>query len=169
MPEWERVAGIASRPQLSTPRRRFRRRFRRVVALVLLAVPPACAVQQPLPAQNPFVGIWADPDNDTITIRPDTVVQNEPDGRSIALDSDTCGGAFSFAYANWDRHALTGLLPRQPELDKNLSDLLVAPIYPVAVLHCGHGDQTYVLLDEHQLVAIYRDGDVGAVERLARR
>ena len=65
--------------------------------------------------------------------------------------------------------ALTALLPRQPGLGKNLSDLLVAPTYPVAQLHCDHGDQTYVLLNDNQLVAIYRDGDIGAIERLARR
>jgi hypothetical protein len=154
---------------MNLSRPRGRPRYRRVAALLLLAAPAACATQRPPPSQNPFVGIWSDPDNETITIRQDTVVQNQPDGRSIALGTDTCDGAFSFAYANWNRRALTGLLPRQPSLDRTLSDLLVAPVYPVAVLHCGNGDQTYVLLNEHQLVAIYRDGDVGAVERLARR
>ncbi len=119
--------------------------------------------------QNPFVGTWADPDNDTITVRQDTVVQNRPDGQSTAADDSTCGGVFSFGYVTWSRQTLTGLLPRQPGLRKNLSDLLVAPSYPVAVLHCGHGDQTYVLLNDRQLVAIYRDGDIGAIERLARR
>jgi hypothetical protein len=129
----------------------------------------ACTISEPPQVRNPFVGIWADPDNDTIAIRQDTVVQNRPDGQSAALDSSTCGGAFSFTYATWSRQALTGLLPRQPGLGKTLSDLLVAPTYPVAVLHCARGDQTYVLLNDRQLVAIYRDGDIGAVERLARR
>lgn len=137
--------------------------------MLLLAAPGACTIAPPPQAQHGFVGTWADPDNDTITIRQDTVVQNQHDGRSIALDSSACDGAFSFAYATWSRQALTGLLPRQPGLGKNLSDLLVAPTYPVAVLHCGRGDQTYVLLNDRQLVAIYRDGDIGAVERLARR
>jgi hypothetical protein len=46
---------------------------------------------------------------------------------------------------------------------------LVAPSYPVAVLRCDQGDHTYVMLNDHELVAIYRDGDIGVVERLARR
>jgi hypothetical protein len=47
--------------------------------------------------------------------------------------------------------------------------LLVAPTYPVASLRCDRGDHTYVLLNDRELVAIYRDGDIGVVERLARR
>ncbi|HEY3910262.1 MAG TPA: hypothetical protein VGM07_10265 [Stellaceae bacterium] len=143
--------------------------FARAALMLLLAVASGCTAVPPPQAQNRLIGTWADPDNDTITIRQDTVVQNQRDGRSIALGSGACDGAFSFAYATWSRSVLTGLLPRQPGLDKNLSDMLVAPTYPVAVLHCGQGDQTYVLLNDRQLVAIYRDGDVGAIERLARR
>ncbi|MBV8090766.1 MAG: hypothetical protein JO139_14575 [Alphaproteobacteria bacterium] len=47
--------------------------------------------------------------------------------------------------------------------------MLVEPSYPVAMLDCDRGDQTYVLLNDGELVAIYRDGDIGAIERLARR
>jgi hypothetical protein len=47
--------------------------------------------------------------------------------------------------------------------------MLVEPSYPVAMLVCDRGDQTYVLLNDGELVAIYRDGDIGAIERLARR
>ncbi|MGH7031222.1 MAG: hypothetical protein ACREEZ_12430 [Stellaceae bacterium] len=148
---------------------RGQRPFARAVLLLLLAAPAACAIAPSRQTQNRFLGTWADPDNDTITIRQDTVVQNQRAGPSIALDSTACDGAFSFAYATWSRQALTGLLPRQPGLGKDLSDLLVAPTYPVAVLHCGHGDQTYVLVNDQRLVAIYRDGDIGAIERLARR
>lgn len=143
--------------------------FRRAIPVLLVAIPAACAAPSAPQVQNPFVGTWADADNDTITIRQDTVVQNQPDGRSTTLDSSACGGAFSFAYATSSSQTLTGLLPRQPGLSKNLSELLVAPTYPVANLHCDHGDQTYILLNDHQLIAIYRDGDIGAIERLARR
>lgn len=148
---------------------RGRRSFRRVAPTLLSLALAACVAPRPPPEQNPFVGAWADPDNDTIAIRQDTVVQNQPDGQRTALDASTCGGTFSFVYATWSRQALAGLLPRQPDLGKKLSDLLVAPTYPVAALRCAHGDQTYVLLNDRQLVAIYRDGDIGAVERLARR
>lgn len=146
-----------------------RRRFCRTIPLLLSVATAACAIVPSPQSNNPFIGNWADPANDTITLRQDTVVQHQADGQSVALDSDTCDGVFSFSYGSRSRGALTGLLPRQPELDKQLGDLLAAPVYPVAVLHCGHGDQTYVLLNDRQLVAIYRDGDVGAVERLARR
>jgi hypothetical protein len=136
--------------------------------MLILLLPVACAAPQPQ-VQNPFLGTWATADNDAITIRPDTIVVNQPTGQSTPLDRSVCGGAFSFAYATWSSRELTGLLPRQPGLSKNLSELLVAPTYPVARLHCDHGDQTYVLLNDRQLVAIYRDGDIGAIERLARR
>ncbi len=128
----------------------------------------ACATPPP-PPQNPFVGTWTTGDNAAITIRQDTVVQHGADGQSTALDRGTCDGNFSFGYAVWNRAALTTLLPRQPNLDENLSELLPAPTYPVAVLHCDRGDHTYVLLNDRELVAIYRDGDIGVVERLARR
>jgi hypothetical protein len=138
-----------------------------VAALAAMAL-GGCAVPPP-PPSNPFVGTWATADNDAVTLRQDTVVENQPNGQSTPLDGRTCNGTFSFGYAVRNREALTGLLPRQPNLDKNLADLLVAPNYPVAVLRCDQGDHTYVMLNDHELVAIYRDGDIGVVERLARR
>ncbi len=137
-------------------------------ALSLAAAPLGCA-PAPAPPANPFVGSWATVDNDAITIRADTIVQREPDGESVALDNRTCHGVFRFAYDTRSRQALTGLITRQPELQRKLSDLLPAPSYQVAELDCDHGDQTYVLLNDRQLVAIYRDGDIGAIDRLARR
>jgi hypothetical protein len=135
--------------------------------LILAAVLPACVAPEK-PAQNPFLGTWATADNDKVTIRQDTIVQTQPDGHSTALDKDTCRGVFHFGYVTESRQALTDLIVRQPELRKKLSELLVEPSYPVARLDCDRGDQTYVLLNDHQLVAIYRDGDIGAIDRLAR-
>lgn len=138
--------------------------------LIVAAAPLACAApetgQQP---RNPFVGTWATANNDVIAIRQDTIVQSGPKDNGTALDKAACGGTFSFTYGSRSREALTALLPRQPGLSRTLSDLLVAPTYPVAELECDRGDQTYVLLNDRQLVAIYRDGDIGAIERLARR
>jgi hypothetical protein len=149
---------------------RYRRRGGHVVAaLILAAVPLACAAPEPSRVRNPFLGTWATADNDSVTIRQDTIVQTQPDGRSIALDKDSCKGAFRFGYDTKSRQALTELIPRQPELRKKLSELLVEPSYPIAELDCDRGDQTYVLLNDRQLVAIYRDGDIGAIDRLARR
>jgi len=137
--------------------------------LILAAMPLGCAAPGPPAAQNPFIGTWVTADNDSITIRQDTIVQNQPNGQSTALDRNTCGGVFRFVYDTKSRQALTDLIVRQPDLRKKLSDLLVLPSYPVAQLDCHQGDQTYVLLNDRQLVAIYRDGDIGAIDRLARR
>jgi hypothetical protein len=134
--------------------------------LILAAVLPACVA--PEPPRNPFLGTWATADNDSVTIRKDTIVQTQPDGRSTALDKETCRGVFRFAYNTVSSQRLIDLISRQPELRK-LSELLVEPNYPVAKLDCDRGDQTYVLLNDSQLVAIYRDGDIGAIDRLARR
>jgi hypothetical protein len=104
-----------------------------------------------------------------VTIRQDTVVQTQADGQTTALDAATCRGVFRFAYETQSRQALTNLVARQSDLSRKLSDMLVESSYPVAKLDCDRGDQTYVLLNDHQLVAIYRDGDIGAIERFARR
>jgi hypothetical protein len=136
--------------------------------LILAAAPLACATP-PSPPANPFIGAWTTANNDSVTIRQDTVVQTEPGGRTTALDAKACRGVFRFGYATKSRQALTDLIPRQPELRRKLSELLVEASYPVAELDCDRGDQTYVLLNNRQLVAIYRDGDIGVIERLARR
>ena len=152
------------------PPGRYRKRIERIVAILMLSgASLACVVPEPAPARNPFVGAWATADNDSITIQQDTIVQTQPDGHSTALDQNTCRGLFRFAYGTQSRQALTELIPRQPDLRKKLSELLVEPSYPVARLDCDRGDQTYVLLNDRQLVAIYRDGDIGAIDRLVRR
>ena len=148
----------------------YRRRLGRVVTLLILAAAPlACAAPEPPPVLNPFIGTWATADNDSVTIRQDTIVQTQPDGRSTALDKNACGGVFRFVYETKSRQALADLITRQPGLRLKLSELLVEPSYQIAELDCDRGDQTYVLLNNSQLVAIYRDGDIGAIDRLARR
>ena len=148
----------------------YRRRIGRVIAVLILgAAPLGCAAPEPPPVLNPFIGTWATADNDSVTIRQDTIVQTQPDGRSTALDKNACGGVFRFVYETKSRQALADLITRQPGLRQKLSELLVEPSYPIAELDCDRGDQTYVLLNNSQLVAIYRDGDIGAIDRLARR
>jgi hypothetical protein len=148
----------------------YRKRIEGVLALLILTGSPlACVAPEPAAARNPFVGTWATADNDSVTIRQDTIVQTQPDGQSTALDKNTCRGLFRFGYDTQSRQTLTDLIPRQPDLRKKLSDLLVEPSYPVVRLDCDRGDQTYVLLNDRQLVAIYRDGDIGAIDRLVRR
>jgi hypothetical protein len=149
--------------------RRLNARFLwEVLIAAVAAILSACA-GPPAPPPNPFVGTWATPDNDLVTIRQDTVVEHRPNGQSTPLDAATCNGSFSFTFGASDRRALTGLLPRQPNLEQDLFEMLPAQTYPVAMLRCDRGDHTYVLLNNNQLLAIYRDGDIGVVERLARR
>jgi hypothetical protein len=147
----------------------LRRIGRGAAVLLIAAIPLACTLYPASQAEDPFLGTWVTGENASIVIRRDTIVQNQPDGESIALGENVCRGVFRFAYGTKTRQALTDLVPRQPELRGRLSDLLVEPSYPTAELDCDRGDQTYVLLNERQLVAIYRDGDIGAIERLARR
>jgi hypothetical protein len=147
----------------------LRRIVRGAVVLIIAAMPLACAPSPPFQPEDPFLGTWVTGENASIVIRRDTVVQNQPDGESTALGKNECRGVFRFAYGTKTRQALTDLVPRQPELRRRLSDLLVEPSYPIAELDCDRGDQTYVLLNDRQLVAIYRDGDIGAIDRLARR
>lgn len=153
----------------SVPRRR--RRVRLAASLFAAMLPLACALPPPAPprAANPFLGTWAGPEEASITFRPGTVVQNPPHGPPQAFGSATCDGIFRFRYTTENRAALIALIPRQPSLQDRLSRLLPRPRYRVAKLACGQGDQTYVLLGERALIAIYRDGDIGGIERLTRR
>lgn len=157
-------------------RSHFRRRrgLRLAASLFAAALPLACAAPRPAPAPppraaNPFLGTWATADHASITFRPHTVLQNPPGGPPQAFGKDTCNGVFDFSYGTESRAELTSLVPRQPALRDRLSQLLLRPDYRVARLACDRGDQTYVLLNDREIVAIYRDGDIGAIERLARR
>ncbi|HEX4617646.1 MAG TPA: hypothetical protein VH230_17240 [Stellaceae bacterium] len=142
-------------------------RFSMVITYSTLGL--ACTLSPVEHGDDPFVGNWATAENASITIRPDTIVQHQPDGESTTLDKAACHGMFRFAHGTMSRQDLTSLVPRQPDLRQKISDILVEQSYPVAELNCDRGDQTYVLLSDRQLLAIYRDGDVGAIERLARR
>ena len=149
-----------------------RQRIVRLLAsLLMAALPLACAVPRPATSRggNPFLGTWVAAEHASITFRPDTVLQNSLRGVPQAFDHDTCGGVFRFRYASESREDLPALIPRQPVLRDQLSRLLPQSRYRVAELVCDRGDQTYVLLNENELLAIYRDGDIGGIEHLARR
>jgi hypothetical protein len=138
-------------------------------AMTCSALTLACAVSPATRVEDPFVGNWVTAEDASITIRPDTIVQHQLDGESTTLDEAACHGMFRFTHGTKSRQDLTSMVPRQPDLRQKISDILAEQSYPVAELNCDRGDQTYVLLNDRQLLAIYRDGDVGAIERLARR
>jgi hypothetical protein len=140
----------------------------RLFVLVAAAVlPAACAIPEAPPA-NPFAGAWVTAERQQIAFRDATIVVNPPDAAPTPMGPDACAGAFRFGYGRKSREALLGLTPRQPDLRSKLATLLVQPDYSVAELACGAGDSTYVLLGERELLAIYRDRDIAAVERLSR-
>jgi len=138
----------------------------RLAALAFLAaLAVGCAVPEP---PNPFAGAWTTAERHQIAFRDTTIVVNPPDAQPTAMGAESCAGAFRFGYGRKSREALIGLAPRQPDLRGKLASLLVRPDYPVAELACGEGASTYVLLDERDLVAIYRDRDIAGFERLSR-
>ena len=138
----------------------------RLAALLLALSPVACVT--PAPQGNQFEGAWNATDNVKIVFRDDTVVVNQPNGTSNAYSAANCDGQFRFGYGDRSRDLLLGLVPRQSDLRAKLSNMLVQPSYPIAVLICGDGDHTYVMLDDRDVVTIYREGDIANLDRLTR-
>jgi hypothetical protein len=148
------------RPMRKTPR------LWRSLLVIAAALPASCAMPPPA---NPFLGAWATSERNAITFRDATVIVQPTSGEPpTEMSPQACAGRFRFGYSRKSRDALTGLIARQPDLQAKLGSLLQQPNYPVAELGCDQGDNTYVLLDDRDVVAIYRDGDIAAVERLSR-
>jgi hypothetical protein len=144
-----------------------RRQAMRLAALGLAAMLPAACVA-PEGSTDPFAGAWTNGESHRIAFRDNTVVQQPANGPPTAMSNQTCGGQFRFGYGHKSREALLALTPQQPDLRDRLARLLVRPDYQVAELGCGEGDTTYVLLDDRDLVAIYRDAGIAGVEQLSR-
>lgn len=141
------------------------RPFWRSLLVIAAVLPGACA----MPPANPFLGAWATPERNAITFRDATVIVTPTGGEApTEMSAQACAGRFHFGYSRKSRDQLAALIERQPDLRAQLDSLLRQPEYPVAELGCDQGSNTYVLLDDRDLVAIYRDGDIAAVERLSR-
>lgn len=153
-----------SRMLLSSPRRLVR------PAVILLALlPAACADFRFGPAPNGFLGAWTTEDQGKVSFTDDTVVLTSPEGKPTPISAAECNGGFSFRYGRMARGSITGIAPAQPDVDRKLSTMLTGSVYPVAELTCDRGISTYVLLDDHDIEAIYRDRDVVGLDRLTRR
>ncbi len=142
------------------------RRFPRLGVLALAALLPVACAEPPPPA-NPFLGTWGNADVGRLTFQDTTLIINPPGGPQT-LGPNTCGGRFRFGYSRKTRDALTATLAAQPDLRNRLGKMLTAGDYQVADLNCDNGNNTYVLLNDRDVIAIYRDGDVGNIERLQR-
>lgn len=137
-------------------------------ALLAAALFPSACATPAAPDANPFAGNWATAERSQIAFRSDTVVVTQPDTSPMPMSAQSCDGSFRFGYAHESRSDLLGLASQQPDLQSKLASLLVRPDYPIAQVTCGEGGSTYVLLDDHDLVAIHRDRNVAGIERLSR-
>lgn len=140
----------------------------RLLLLALLAALPAACVTAPPPPKNLFLGAWSTAEKSQIAFREDTVVINPPDAPPMPMSPQSCPQGFQFQYARKTRQLLLELTINQPDVTRKLGSLLTQPEYPVAELRCDQGDNTYVLLNDRDLVAIYRDKDIAGIEELSR-
>lgn len=140
------------------------RQLRAIAVALIAALPLGCATE---PA-NPFAGTWTTRDNDRISFSEGTIVVAPSRGPSAVMSPQACPKDFRFGYSTQSREALTALIRNQADLRRKLAGLLVQPDYRVAQMNCDQGFNTYVLLDDRDLVAIYRDGDIAGIDRFSR-
>jgi len=135
-------------------------------ALTLLAT--GCALLPWATPPNPLIGTWSNTDNDRVTFQADAVLVTPNKGTPTAMGPGDCNGVFRIAYGRMDTAPFASLFPGQPDLEEKLKGLLVQPQYPVAEVTCDKGGTTYFMIDDRDLLAIYRDAGVGGLERLTR-
>jgi len=139
------------------------------LAVVLLALSPAaCAILEGPEPPNPLIGTWTTADNNRVTFKSDAVVVAPDKGKPTTMGKSECNGVYKLAYGRMQTAPLKQLFPLQVDLSAQLKQLLVRPEYPVAEMTCDRGGTTYLMLDDRQLLAIYRDGAVGGIERMTR-
>ena len=144
------------------------RRLARPALILLALLPAACEGFRFGPAPNEFIGAWTTTDQGKVAFDQDTVVLTSPDGKPTPISASECNGGFFFRYGRMTRESLTGIAAAQPDVGRKLSGMLVNPVYPVAELGCDSGTSTYVMLDPHDIVAIYRDRDVVGLDRMTQ-
>lgn len=150
-----------------SPLRTFSGVARRLVVATLALLPAGCGLFGGEP-ENRFIGTWMTADRDRITFHPDTIVLSPDKGQPTTLGPADCNGVFKLGYGRMESAPLIALFPTQPDLGAKLKATLVQPIYPAADMTCDKGGTTYLLLDDRDLIAIYRDGGVGGFQRLTR-
>ena len=145
------------------------RRARGRLAVALLALlPTGCAIFEGPAPPNPLIGSWTTAERDKVTFQPDAVVVTPDKGKPTTMGAAECNGVYKLAYGRMATTPLKQLFSSQADLTAQLKQLLVQPEYPVAEITCDRGGTTYLMLDDRQLLAIYRDGAVGGIERMTR-
>jgi hypothetical protein len=138
------------------------------LAVALLALlESGCILFEGNPA-NPLIGTWTTADRNRVTFQPDAVVVSPDKGKPTTMSKAECNGVYNLAYGRMETPPLKRLFPSQADLNAQINRLLVKPEYPVAEMTCDRGGTTYLMLDDGQLLAIYRDGGVGGVELMTR-
>jgi hypothetical protein len=144
------------------------RRLVRTFLILFALAPAACADFRFGFAPNQFLGEWTTEDQGKVSFTEDTVVLTSPEGKPTPVSGAECNGGFGFRYGRMTRESLTGIVAAQPDIGRKLSDVLTGPVYPVAELTCDRGISTYVMVDDHDIEAIYRDRDIVGLDRMTR-
>ncbi|HEY1796400.1 MAG TPA: hypothetical protein VGG57_09800 [Stellaceae bacterium] len=144
------------------------RRLARCACILLALSPAACADFRFGYAPNQFLGVWTTEDQGKVSFTEDTVVLTSPEGKATPVSAAECNGGFGFRYGQMTRESITGIAAAQPDVSQKLSGMLTGSVYPVAELTCDRGTSTYVMLDNHDLEAVYRDRDVVGLDRMTR-
>jgi hypothetical protein len=140
----------------------------RLLAALGALLPTACAFLEPPSPANPLVGSWATADRNRVTFSDNAVVVTPADSRPTTMGPADCNGRFKLQYGPMMTAALQQSFPSQPDLQSKLKQLLVQPDYPVVDVTCDQGGTTYLMLDDHRMIAVYRDSGVGGIETYSR-
>jgi hypothetical protein len=140
---------------------------RLIVALAAL-LPAACGFFPSGQPANPLVGTWSTQEHNLVTFQPDRVVVTPDKGKPTTMSASDCNGVYKLVYGRMATAPLKQAFVGQADLAARLKQLLLQPDYPVADVTCDQGGTTYLMLDDRQMLAIYRDGGVGGLERYTR-
>jgi hypothetical protein len=140
----------------------------RLLAPLTPALLAACTLFPTQPPPNPLIGSWATADRNRVTFSDNAVVVTPADSRPTTMGPADCNGVYKLQYGRMMTAALQQSFLSQPDLQSKLKQLLTRPDYPVADVTCDRGGTTYLMLDERQMIAVYRDAGVGGLETYSR-
>jgi hypothetical protein len=141
---------------------------RLAVSISLALLPTGCFVLEGPPPASPLIGTWSNADNDRVTFGASSVVVTPNHGKPTAMGPGDCNGVFKIVYGQMATAPFATLFPTQPDLEAQLNRSLVKPEYTVADVTCDRGGTTYFMLDDRQVLAVYRDDGIGGLEHLTR-
>lgn len=148
---------------------RIKAHYRRAALAWVLLLPAACGFMPGgTPPASPLIGTWSTADHNQVTFQPDRVVVTPDKGKPTTMSTSDCNGVYKLSYGRMATSPLQRAFVAQPDLEAKLKQFLTQPDYAVADVTCDRGGTTYLMLDDRQMLAIYRDAGVGGLERLSR-